>query len=302
MNNKVVVITGATSGIGQAAAEKLAAMGWKIVLVARNRTRGRATMDRLQRIAPGLAHAIHYADLSSIEETKRVAAEIESSEPRIDVLINNAGAIFGSRQVTKEGLELTFALNHMAYFVLTRCLLGRLLSSAPSRIINTGSDAHETALLDFDDLQSVNAYVGNLADTLRYGGPGYKVYARSKLCNLLFTRELASRLQGTDVTANCFHPGFVNTGFADTAGGLTTFSMKIAKRFAQPAEKGADTLVFLASAPEVAGASGEYFQDRHPVSAGPAATDETVAQRLWVESSRLAGLSVELDTILYKHA
>jgi NAD(P)-dependent dehydrogenase (short-subunit alcohol dehydrogenase family) len=179
----------------------------------------------------------------------------------------------------------------MAYFVLTRCLLDRVILSAPARIINTASDAHQAGVLDFDDLQSSRAYRGNLLQTLRYGGPAYKVYARSKLCNVLFTRELASRIKGTGVTVNCFHPGFVATGFADQAGGLISFSMKIAKRFARPVDKGAETLIFLASAAEISDVSGEYFQDCHPVPVSAAALDDTAAQRLWVESSKLAGLT-----------
>jgi NAD(P)-dependent dehydrogenase (short-subunit alcohol dehydrogenase family) len=184
-----------------------------------------------------------------------------------------------------------FALNHMAYFALTHRLIERLIYSAPARIIKTASDAHESAVLDFDDLQSDRAYRGNLREALRYGGPGYKVYARSKLCNALFTRELAKRLKGTGVTVNCFHPGFVATRFADDAGGLISFSMKIAKRFARSTDRGAGTLIFLASAPEVSEISGEYFQDCHPVRLNTAALDDVVAQRLWLESSRLAGLA-----------
>jgi NAD(P)-dependent dehydrogenase (short-subunit alcohol dehydrogenase family) len=289
MANKVVVITGATSGIGQAAAERLAGMGARIIQVARDRTRGEAAMKRLRNISPSLAHAIYYADLSKISETKRVGFEVAADEPRIDVLVNNAGAIFSARQITEDHLERTFALNHMAYFVLTRCLLDRLIASAPARIINTASDAHESGLLDFDDLQSLRAYRGGLLEVLRYGGPGYKVYARSKLCNVLFTRQLAKRLDGTQLTVNCFHPGFVATGFANNAGGLISFSMKIAKRFARPAEKGAETLIFLASAPDVSELSGEYLQDCLPVRLHGAALDDAAAQRLWHESNKLAG-------------
>jgi NAD(P)-dependent dehydrogenase (short-subunit alcohol dehydrogenase family) len=202
------VITGATSGIGKIAAERLAAMGSCIVLIARSRSRGQVAIARLHAIAPNLAHRIHYADLCKISEMKRVAAEIASQEPRIDVPINNAGAMFASRHVTEGGLEYTFALNHMAYFVVTEGLRGRLLASAPARIINTASVAHQGASLDFADLQSSRGY------------SPLKAYGRSKLCNILFTRELARRLQGTGVTANCLHPGFVATRFGDEAGGL----------------------------------------------------------------------------------
>jgi NAD(P)-dependent dehydrogenase (short-subunit alcohol dehydrogenase family) len=191
MRGRVVVITGATSGIGQVAAERLAGMGARVVLVARDRARGEAALERLREHAPGLAHGIHYADLSRLGEMKRVAAEIAAAEPRIDVLINNAGALFSSRQVTEDGLERTFATNHVAYFVLTHRLRERLIASAPARVINTASAAHRGARLDFDDLQSRNDY------------RGLRVYGRSKLCNILYTRALAHRLAGTGITANC---------------------------------------------------------------------------------------------------
>src|ERR1700680_650906 len=154
MQDKVVVITGATSGIGQVAAESVASMGARIVQIARDHERGQEAMKRLREFAPDVAHSIYHADLSRLSEMKRVASEIAGAEPRIDVLINNAGAMFGSRQLTEDGLERTFALNHMAYFVLTQGLRERLLTSAPARIVNTASDAHKGCKLDFDDLQS----------------------------------------------------------------------------------------------------------------------------------------------------
>src|SRR5260370_3435110 len=177
MQGKVVVISGATSGIGAVAAERLASMGARILAIARDKARGEATLARLQELAPGLAHGVYYADLSILAEIERLANEIAAAEPRIDVLINNAGAIFGKGQVTSDGLELTFATNHMSYFVLTDRLRERLLASAPARVINTSSDAHKRAKIDFGDLQG----------TQDYGA--FKAYARSKLCNILFTRE-----------------------------------------------------------------------------------------------------------------
>ena len=288
MKNKVIVITGATSGIGQVAAENLAVMGARIVQVARDRARGHEALKRLRERAPDVAHSIYYADLSRLSEMKRVASEIAGAEPRIDVLINNAGAMFGSRQVTEDGLEFTFALNHMSYFVLTHSLRERLL--APARVVNTASDAHEAATLDFDDLQSVEAYRGNLLETLRYGGPGFKVYGRSKLCNILFTRELARRLAGAGVTANCLHPGFVATRFGDQTGGLISFGIRIAKRFALSPQQGAETLVYLASSPEVANVTGKYFNKCRPVAPSREAQDDATAERLWAETALLAHL------------
>jgi NAD(P)-dependent dehydrogenase (short-subunit alcohol dehydrogenase family) len=179
MRGTVVVITGATSGIGQAAAEKLAERGARIVQIARDRERGDAALKKLQEHGPEATHTIFYADLSRISEMKRVSAEIAASEPRIDVLINNAGAIFGARQLTEDGLELTFALNHLAYFVVTHGLRERLVTSAPARVVNTASDSHEAVNFDPDDLQSVKAYRWTLPVWLRYGGPGFTVYGRS---------------------------------------------------------------------------------------------------------------------------
>jgi len=289
MQGKVVVMTGATSGIGQVAAESLAAMGARIVQVARDRGRGEAAVQRLREIGPGLAHGIHYADLSRLGEMKRVGVEIAAAERRIDVLVNNAGALFSSRQVV-EGLERTFALNHLSYFVLAHALRERLVASAPARVVNTASDAHRGATLDFDDLQSVKAYRGNFAEWLRYGGPGFKVYGRSKLCNILFTRELARRLDGTGVTANSLHPGFVATRFGDESGGLISFGVRIAKRFALTPQQGAETLVHLASSAEVAGVTGAYFHHCRPATPTREAQDDTAARRLWAETARLADL------------
>ena len=277
MKGKTVVITGGTSGIGEIAAEQLAQIGARIVLIARDKSRGEATLARLRERAPGLAHTVHYADLARIPEMKRVAAQIARSEPRIDVLINNAGAMFGSRQLTGDGLEYTFALNHMAYFVVTEGLRERLQASAPARIINTSSGAHRGARLDFDDLQLVKDF------------SAMKAYSRSKLCNILFTRELGRRLHGTGVTANCLHPGFVATRFGDQSGGLISRFIGLAKLFAISPGKGAETLVYLASSPDVAETTGAYFYKCRPITPSQAALDDRDAMLLWERSEDLAG-------------
>jgi len=277
MKGKTVVITGGTSGIGEIAAELLAQMGARIVLIARDKSRGEATLARLRKRATGLAHTVHYADLARIPEMKRVAAQIAESEPRIDVLINNAGAMFGSRQLTGDGLEYTFALNHMAYFVVTEGLRERLQASAPARVINTSSGAHRGARLDFDDLQLVKDF------------SAMKAYSRSKLCNILFTRELARRLHGTGVTANCLHPGFVATRFGDQSGGLISRFIGLAKLFAISPEKGAETLVYLASSPDVAETTGAYFYKCRPITPSQAALDDRAAMLLWERGEALAG-------------
>jgi NAD(P)-dependent dehydrogenase (short-subunit alcohol dehydrogenase family) len=280
MQGKVVVITGATSGIGDVAAQRLADMGARIVLVARDETRGEAALMRLRRGDRSLSHSIHYGDLSRISEMKRLAAEIAAAEPRIDVLINNAGAMFSSRQMTEDNLERTFAINHMAYFVLTHGLRERLLASSPARIVNTASDAHKGRVLDFEDLQSTKGF------------SAANVYGRSKLCNILFTRELSRRWRGRGVTVNCLHPGFVATRFGDGSGGFLSLGMRLAKTFAISPEKGAQTIVYLASSPDVASVSGEYFYKCRPATPTTEACDDAAARRLWIESAELAGIEV----------
>ena len=278
MQGKTVVITGGTSGIGEVAAKELARMGARIIVVARDKSRADATLARLRQCGPGLAHCAHLADLTRIAEMKRVAAEIAAEEPRIDVLINNAGALFGSRQITPDGLECTFALNHMSYFVVTELLRDRLVVSAPARIVSTASGAHEGAVLDFDDLQSEKNYGAT------------KAYGRSKLCNILFTRELARRVKDTGVTANCLHPGFVATRFGDQSGGVISPLVRLAKFFAISPEEGAKTIVYLASSPEVAGITGQYFYKCRATQPSRAARDDKAALLLWERSAALAGM------------
>jgi NAD(P)-dependent dehydrogenase (short-subunit alcohol dehydrogenase family) len=278
MHGKIVVITGGTSGIGEVAAQRLAAMGARIVLIARDQERAEATQSRLKDCNAGVSHSIHYGDLSRIADMKRLAAEIAAAEPRIDVLINNAGAMFGSREETPDHLERTFALNHMAYFVLTLGLRERLFASSPARVVNTASNAHKGNKLDFDDLQSARGF------------SGFRVYGRSKLCNILFTRELARRWHGKGVTANCLHPGFVATRFGDGSGGLLSLATRLGKVFAISPDQGADTIVYLASSPEIAAVSGEYFHQCRPAMPTAEARDQAAAQRLWVESAKIAGI------------
>ena len=276
MQGKTIVATGATSGIGEAAVLALAALGARIVFIARDETRVKATMRKLEAKAPGLGHRMHLADLSSIDETRKVGAAIAASEPRIDVLINNAGALFSHRQVTSEGLELTFALNHMAYFVLTETLRENLIASAPARVVSTSSAAHQGVRLDFSDLQSAKGY------------NGLRVYGRSKLANIMFTRELARRVAGTGVTANCLHPGVVATRFGQSSGGFAGLLIPFVRPFFISPEQGADTIIHLASSPEVENTTGEYFVKRKIAEPSVAARDDAAAKRLWEASEALA--------------
>jgi NAD(P)-dependent dehydrogenase (short-subunit alcohol dehydrogenase family) len=228
--------------------------------------------------SPGVAHAVYYADLSRLAQMKRVAAEIAAAESRIDVLINNAGALFTPRQVTEDGLELTFATNHVSYFVMTHFLRERLIAAAPARIINTSSDAHRHARLDFNDLQSEKGY------------RGFSVYSRSKLANVLFTRELARRLEGTGVSANSLHPGFVATRFGDNNGGRPSAVFGFLKKFAISPEKGAATIIYLATSDETAAITGQYFYKCRVATPSKQAQDDESAKRLWQETARLAGI------------
>ena len=278
MQGKTVVITGGTSGIGEVTAIALAGMGARIILVGRNKRRGEATLARLEQERPGLRHQIHYADLARLAEMKRVAAVIAAAEPRVDILINNAGAMFANREVTKDGFEKTFATDHLSYFVLTAGLRERLLAAAPSRIINTASHAHKTAQFDIGDLQTTKNYTS------------FQAYGRAKLANILFTRELARRTAGTGVTANCLHPGFVATRFGDEAGGLIGHVIGLAKVLAISPEEGAKTLIYLATSPDVAAKSGEYFYKSRRTAPARAGRDDAVARALWEKSVALTGV------------
>ncbi len=275
MQGKTVIITGATSGIGEVAAIRLAEQGARIVFTARDKARADDTMAALRRANPNADHAVHMADLSTLAEMKRVGS-ILAQEPQIDVLVNNAGALFNKRQETADGLEMTFALNHMGYFVITNILLPRLKPGA--RIVTVASNAHRGAKLKFDDLQSTRGYIG------------FPVYSKSKLANLLFNRELARRApQG--VTANALHPGFVATRFGDNSGGLMRTVLKVAKPIgAISPEEGARTIIYLASSPEVAGVTGEYFFECKPTTPTAEARNDADARRLWEMSEEIAGI------------
>src|SRR5215468_91808 len=235
INGKVCIVTGATSGIGLVTAETLATKGARVILVGRNRARANEALARIKRRVAGAAIESEIADLSRLDEIRSLGTRL-AALPRIDVLINNAGALFRRRQTTPDGFERTFALNHMAYFVLTDLLRDRLIKSAPARIVNVASEAHRGAMLDFDDLQSDHNY------------RGFAAYGRSKLCNILFTRELARRLEGTGVTANCLHPGVVRTRFGSNNGGFITNLVRsaIMSGGISP-EAGAKTLTYLSS-------------------------------------------------------
>ncbi|HEY4941179.1 MAG TPA: SDR family oxidoreductase [Rhizomicrobium sp.] len=280
MQGKTIVVTGGTSGIGEVAALRLAEQGARIVLIARDRQRADATLAKLRAANPSAIHTSHLGDLSVIAEMKRVAGEVANAEETIDVLVNNAGAVFLSRRLSADGLEMTFATNHMAYFVVTNILLDRLKATPGARIVSTASDAHKSGKLDFDDLQ--------LAKNFGVA----RAYGTSKLCNILFTRELAKRLDGTSVTANCLHPGFVGTRFG--LNNARSGAMKLLQRtimlFGISPEAGARTIIHLAASPDVATISGEYFYKCKVAEPSLAAQSDEDAKRLWDVSAKLAGV------------
>ena len=278
MEGKTCVITGATSGIGRAAAEALAAMGARIVMVARNKQRGEATLTRLRDRFPAADHSIHYADLLRLAEVKRAAADIAAAEPCIDVLLNNAGAMFAWRKITPDGFERTFALNHVAPFVLSHGLRERLFAAAPARVVNTAGALHHLARLHLDDLKLERNYTA------------FYAYAHAKLCCVLFTRELARRWAGKRVTANCVHPGEVATNFGDRAGGLIPLVFAVIHLFGSSPEEGARRIVRLASSREYAGITGRYFYKEQLARPNPQAEDDRNAAQLWDATTKSAAI------------
>lgn len=276
-----VLITGATNGIGLAAAVELARRGARLTLVARSAARGDEAVARVRGAAGATAEVdVLLADLSLLASVRSLAAEVRSRYPNLDVLVNNAGAMYLRREVTEEGFERTWALNHLAPFLLTALLVDRVRESAPARVVITSSDAHGGKQIPFDDLGAERSY------------DGYRRYGQTKLANILFTSELARRLEGSGVTANCFHPGFVASGFARNNGPLLRIGMSAVRPFARSPERGADTLVWLADSPEAAGETGGYFVDRRRRTPSAAAQDDAAARRLWEVSEEQVGLRV----------
>lgn len=280
LKGKTILITGATNGIGQAAAHALARKGATIVIVGRNPAKARQVVDYIREQSRNPAVDSLIADLSSLSQVRQLAREFRQKYPHLHILVNNAGGIYATRKLSGDGYEYTFALNHLAYYLLTNLLLDMLLADAPARIINVSSRAHEGSKLDFDDLQNDKQYI--------FGG--YRAYGQSKLANLLFTYELARRLSGTGVTVNAVHPGMVATGFGMNNGGAMRFGMRIYHQFALTPQQGADTVVYLASSPEVEGITGKYWVARAPVASSPESYDEDAQKRLWAVSAQLAGI------------
>jgi NAD(P)-dependent dehydrogenase (short-subunit alcohol dehydrogenase family) len=278
MDGKVCLITGATSGIGKATAMGLANMGANVVMVGRDRGRGEAALADIKEKSANASVDLMLADLSSQQEIHRLADEFKDTYPRLDVLINNAGVIRSKRITSADGIETTFAVNHLAYFLLTNLLLDVLKASAPSRIVNVASGEQRNASIDFDDLQGEKGY------------KGAKAYSQSKLATVLFTYELARRLKGTGVSANCLHPGVVGTNLGSGVSGVFGYMVRALTPLMKSPEKGAETSIYLASSPEVEGLSGGYFVNKDEARSSDVSYDEKLARRLWEVSAELTNL------------
>ena len=278
MKGKVCLVTGGTNGIGKATAQALARMGATVVIVGRDVLKTAKVVEEIRAASGSKSVEPLLADLSSTQEVRWLADKFKRKYSSLHVLINNAGGFFLRRQVRGNGMEMTFALNHLASFLLTNLLLDALKASAPARIINVSSNAHASGKIEFDNLQGEREY-----------GPG--AYDNSKLANILFTMELARRLEGTEVTVNALHPGFVATGFAKNNGRLIAALVSMfAPLVARSPAKGAETSIYLASSPSVEGISGKYFFDSHVIPAAPQATDMAVARKLWDVSAEMVQL------------
>jgi NAD(P)-dependent dehydrogenase (short-subunit alcohol dehydrogenase family) len=278
MTGRVCVVTGATRGIGRATVEGLARLGATLVLVCRRREDGDRIALEVRRAGEGPPARVIEADLSSQAAVRHAAKEILERYPELHVLINNAGVVTPRREVTVDGLEAQLAVNHLAPFLLTNLLLPALRAGAPSRIVNVSSTTHHGAVIDFEDLQSEREY------------DSAEVYAVTKLMNVLFTYELAMRLEGSGVSANCLHPGAVATRLLADYMRVPLVGGVLAQTFGASPEQGADTVLYLAAAPEVAGITGRYFSNRRETRSAPNSYDEATARRLWQVSERLTGI------------
>jgi NAD(P)-dependent dehydrogenase (short-subunit alcohol dehydrogenase family) len=279
MKGKICLVTGATLGIGKETALGLARMGAQVVIVGRDAARTKETAAWIARESGNSQIDFLVADLSLQAEVRRLAEVFKSRYARLDVLLNNAGAIFTRRELTAEGFERTWALNHLAEFLLTHLLLERLEASAPARIVNVASRAHVRGSMDFDNLQGEK----------KYGG--MNAYCRSKLANIMFTYALARRLTGAGVTANCLHPGVVATGFGRNTPGLFRTLIGLARPLLITPEKGALTSIYLASSPEVANVSGKYFDKCKPIDSSARSLDIDAQERLWALSETQTNLT-----------
>ncbi len=278
MKNKVCVVTGASSGIGKVTARALSEMGATVLLVCRNREKGEATLREIRSKTKDAAAELFVADLSSQDQIKELAADIETRHSHIDVLVNNAGAINPSLKLTADNIETTFAVNHLTYFLLANLLLDQLKAPPAARVINVSSQTHRYGTINFDDLG------------LEQNFNPMKAYAQSKLANLMFTYELSRHLAGTRVTVNALHPGGVATNFGKNLDGIAGFFFRSFGFLLRSPERGAETVIWLATAPELEGVTGKYFFDKKEIRSSKVSYDDEISKRLWHVSEQLTGL------------
>ncbi|MHB8567369.1 MAG: SDR family oxidoreductase [Nitrososphaerales archaeon] len=279
LRGRICLVTGANSGIGKAASNDLARMGATVVMVCRDESKGESARKEIMRETGNQSIELMIADFSSLESVRKLASDYRKNHDKLHVLLNNAGLILGRRIVTEDGLEETFEVNYLSHFLLTYLLLDTLKVSAPSRIVNISSSAHYSGHLDFQDLQGEKKY------------SPMKSYSQTKLAQVLFTRELAKRLDGTRVTANAVHPGAVRTNWGNE-GGVLGIGIRIARPFLLSAKRGAETPVYVASAPELESVSGKYFSNKREEQSSSESYNDNEVKELWEISMKLAGLSV----------
>lgn len=279
MKGKVCLVTGGTSGIGYITARELAKFGAKVVITARNQEKAKRSVEMLRAESGNREIYALIADFASQSQVRDLAAEYKRKYARLDVMINNAGAIYFRRSLSQDGIEMTFAVNHLAPFLLTNLLMDRLAASAPARIVNVASNAHEGKVINFNDLEGQKNY--NFMNA----------YGQSKLANIMFTYELDRRLAGSGVTVNAVHPGYVGTNMGANNGWLVRLFLPINRLFAIDVDQGAQTVIYLASSPGVAGISGKYYFQNKAVASSPYSHDENAARRLWEVSAKMAGLN-----------
>jgi NAD(P)-dependent dehydrogenase (short-subunit alcohol dehydrogenase family) len=279
LGGKTAIVTGASSGIGKVTALELAKAGAKVVMVCRPSAKSDAAFGEISAKAGTGTVELFNADLSSQSSIRACADRFKSAHGRLDILVNNAGIFLSKREISSDGFERTFATNHLAYFLLTNLLLKLLEASAPARIVCVASEAERWGKIYFNDLQCERGY------------SGIKAYSQSKLANILFTYELARRLKGSGVTANCLHPGTVRSGWGRDATGLFRVGMKLFVPFMISPEQGAETSLYLASSPEVEGVTGRYFIKCKPARSVKVSYDEDVARRLWETSENLTDVN-----------
>ena len=283
MTGKTCLVTGASSGIGLETARGLAERGARVLMAARDAGRGEAARCDVAKSTGNDSVELVLADLGSQRQVRALAEDVLERCDRLDVLVNNAGLTLGERVLTEDGIETTFAVNHLAPFLLTNLLRDRLVESAPARVVTVASDAHNGGQIDFEDLSGERSF------------SGWAAYCQSKLANILFTRELTRRLAGTGVTATCLHPGVVRTGFGRKGPAFIRTSLKVGRYLLLSPERGADTAVWLAASPEVDGQSGGYYVKRRLTQPSRAARDPRAAERLWKVSEHLTGIRIESE-------